>query len=83
MVDTSGQILDASPVDDLLRMFQAATKRGQKVSHFLESRGRETFSTFKCSSAIGGVPVEKQHKKKSLNPSQLRRSQASQDEEIH
>ena len=29
-----------------------------------------------CSSSIGGVPVEKQHKKKSLNPSQLRRSQA-------
>ena len=56
-------------------MFQAATSKGQKVSLFLESRGKETFATFKYSSLIG-LPIKKQQKKKPLNPSQLRRSQA-------
>ena len=62
-------------VESLLRMFLAATTKGEKVSLFLESRKMKTFATFKCSSQIG-APKETLQKKKLVKPSQLRRSQA-------
>ena len=68
--------VDDTLVEEMLRIFQAATKNGQRVSLFLESRGIETFATLKCSKLLG-VPAEKQQqRKKPVNPSQLRRSQA-------
>ena len=62
-------------VDSLLRMFLSATNKGEKVSLFLESRKMKTFATFKCSSQVG-APKETLQRKKSVKPSQLRRSQA-------
>ena len=74
MVDvTSNDGLPPS-VMDLLRMFLAATTRGEQVSLVLESRSKAITSKYWCVEKLAGTP-----RIKKKNQARLRRSNVRQE----
>ena len=81
MVDVTS-VDDLPPsVMDLLRMFLAATSRGEQVSLVLESRSKTITSKYQCAEKLAGSPASTETPRimKKKNPAQLRRSKLRQE----
>ena len=76
--DDGARIHEPSTMEELLRIFWAASKRGENVSLNLVSRDSHIKANFKLNDAIEtGKPAFKRNpSKKRLSPGQLRRNQS-------
>ena len=83
MVDNDS-VGDLPPnVLDMLRMFLAASSRGEHVSLVLESRNNALSTKYWSVGQIAGAPAEMnsmKHEKRKMNPARLRRSKIRQEE---
>ena len=81
MVDETS--VDGLPpsVLDLLRIFLAASSRGEQVSLVLESRSKAITSKYWCVEKVAGIPASTHTptRTKKKNPARLRRSKARQE----
>ena len=71
-------IPEPSIIEELLRIFQAASKRGEDVALTLVSRGSKVMANFKLNDSMEtGIPAAKINKSnKKPSPCQLRRNQS-------
>ena len=76
--DDEARIPEPSTMEELLRIFQAASKRGENVALTLVSRDSDIMANFKLNNSTEtGMPATKMNlSKKKPSPCQLRRNQS-------
>ena len=70
-------------VQDLLRIFLAASSRGEHASLVLESRRKTITSKYRCVEMLAGTPaptITPRNMQKKMNPARQRRSRIRQEE---
>ena len=83
MVDVNSADGLPPSVQDLLRIFLAASSRGEHASLVLESRRKTITSKYRCVETLAGTPAPSntpRNMEKKINPARKRRSRLRQEE---
>ena len=83
-MDNTNLVQDVPPsVMDMLRLFLAASTRGEDVSLVLESRMGTMTTKYRCVGKVAGTPAPSNTSRQpKMNPARLRRSKLRQEEFI-